>query len=121
MMHNLYLSECQVAYKSDTFETVGSFCCIAGTVTASIRLEKKGFALRDAIPVYAEIKNLSTRRISHTHVSLIQDTGMASRKANPFFSSLIEAVTVPAIQQKDPTVSNVSFSTGYCNKKKIFH
>jgi hypothetical protein len=48
-------------------------------------------------------------------------TGMASRKANPFFSSLIEAVTVPAIQQKDPTVSNVSFSTGYCNKKYIFN
>ena len=69
---NFFFFSLQYPVENDTFETVGSFCCIAGTVTASIRLEKKGFALRDAIPVYAEIKNLSTRRISHTHVSLIQ-------------------------------------------------
>ena len=39
---------------------------------AKIRLERKGFVVKEAIPVYAEIKNLSTRRISSTQVSLIQ-------------------------------------------------
>ncbi|CAC5399455.1 unnamed protein product [Mytilus coruscus] len=78
--------------ENDTFETVGSFCCIAGTVTASIRLEKKGFALRDAIPVYAEIKNLSTRRISHTHVSLIQNVTYYSYRGRFSESTTLVAV-----------------------------
>jgi len=51
---------------------VGSWCCVAGTVTATLRLEKKGFAIKEAIPVWAEIRNLSTRRICSTQVSLIQ-------------------------------------------------
>ena len=41
-------------------------------MTATIKLEKKGYAVKEAIPVWAEIKNLSTRRICSTHVSLIQ-------------------------------------------------
>lgn len=45
---------------------------MAGTVTATIKLDRKGFVMKEAIPVYAEIKNLSTRRISSTQVSLIQ-------------------------------------------------
>ena len=62
----------QLPVENDTFEAIGSWCCISGTVTATIKLEKKGFAVKEAIPVWAEIKNLSTRRICSTHVSLIQ-------------------------------------------------
>eukprot|EP00106_Octopus_bimaculoides_P007821 XP_014775263.1 PREDICTED: arrestin domain-containing protein 4-like [Octopus bimaculoides] len=58
--------------ENDTYEAVGSWCCIAGTVTASMKLERKGYTLKEAIPIYAEIKNLSTRRIHSTKVSLIQ-------------------------------------------------
>ena len=58
--------------ENDTYEAVGSWCCVAGTVTASIKLERKGYTLKEAIPIYAEIKNLSTRRIHSTKVSLIQ-------------------------------------------------
>ena len=62
----------QLPVENDTFEAIGSWCCVSGTVTATIKLEKKGFAVKEAIPVWAEIKNLSTRRICHTQVSLIQ-------------------------------------------------
>lgn len=62
----------QLPVENDTFETVGSWCCVAGTVTASLKLDRKGFTLKEAIPVWAEIKNLSSRRITGTQVSLIQ-------------------------------------------------
>ena len=58
--------------ENDTFEAVGSWCCMAGTVTAILRLDRKGYVLKEAIPVWAEIKNLSARRIAHTMVSLVQ-------------------------------------------------
>jgi hypothetical protein len=62
----------QLPVENDTFEAIGSWCCVSGTVTATLKLEKKGFAVKEAIPVWAEIKNLSTRRICSTQVSLIQ-------------------------------------------------
>ena len=68
----MFAANFQLPVENDTFEAIGSWCCISGTVTATIKLEKKGFAVKEAIPVWAEIKNLSTRRICSTHVSLIQ-------------------------------------------------
>ena len=62
----------QLPVENDTFEAVGSWCCMAGTVTAILRLDRKGYVLKEAIPVWAEIKNLSARRIAHTMVSLVQ-------------------------------------------------
>ena len=72
MCLNTFAANFQLPVENDTFEAIGSWCCVSGTVTATIKLEKKGFAVKEAIPVWAEIKNLSTRRICSTHVSLIQ-------------------------------------------------
>lgn len=62
----------QLSVENDTFEPLGSLCCISGTVTAKLHLEKKGYTVKESVPVCAEIKNLSSRRISATSVSLIQ-------------------------------------------------
>lgn len=62
----------QLSVENDTFEPLGSWCCVSGTVTAKLRLEKKGYTVKESVPVCAEIKNLSSRRISSTSVSLIQ-------------------------------------------------
>ncbi|WAR09057.1 ARRD2-like protein, partial [Mya arenaria] len=70
--HHERTSKFALPVENDTFEAIGSWCCVAGTVTATLRLDKKGFAIKEAIPVWAEIKNLSTRRICSTQVSLIQ-------------------------------------------------
>ncbi|KAJ8314490.1 hypothetical protein KUTeg_006640 [Tegillarca granosa] len=78
--------------ENDTFEAVGSWCCVAGTVTATIKLDRKGFVMKEAIPVYAEIKNLSTRRISSTQVSLIQNVTYYSYRGR--FSESTILVTV---------------------------
>lgn len=69
----------QLPVENDTFEAIGSWCCVSGTVTATLKLEKKGYAIKEAIPVWAEIKNLSTRRICSTQVSLIQVRCVISR------------------------------------------
>lgn len=71
MKLNIYLFF-QLSVENDTFEPLGSWCCVSGTVTAKLRLEKKGYTVKESVPVCAEIKNLSSRRISSTSVSLIQ-------------------------------------------------
>ena len=76
----------QLPVENDTFEAIGSWCCISGTVTATIKLEKKGFAVKEAIPVWAEIKNLSTRRICSTHVSLIQVSKIEAKSSRGFMA-----------------------------------
>lgn len=78
--------------ENDTFEAIGSWCCVSGTVTATIKLEKKGFAVKEAIPVWAEIKNLSTRRICSTHVSLIQNVTYYSFRGRFSESSVLVTV-----------------------------
>ncbi|BFZ25244.1 hypothetical protein BsWGS_28283 [Bradybaena similaris] len=78
--------------ENDTFETVGSWCCLSGTVTAMLKLDRKGYTIKEAIPVYAEIKNLSTRRISSTQVSLIQNVTYYSYRGR--FSESTTLVTV---------------------------
>uniref|UniRef100_A0A0B6ZNE3 Arrestin C-terminal-like domain-containing protein n=2 Tax=Arion vulgaris TaxID=1028688 RepID=A0A0B6ZNE3_9EUPU len=78
--------------ENDTFETVGSWCCMSGTVTARLKLDKKGYTIREAIPVYAEIKNLSARRIASTQVSLIQNVTYYSYRGR--FSESTTLVTV---------------------------
>lgn len=78
--------------ENDTYEAVGSWCCVAGTVTASIKLERKGYTLKEAIPIYAEIKNLSTRRIHSTKVSLIQNVTYYSYRGR--FSESTVLVTI---------------------------
>ncbi|XP_052811831.1 arrestin domain-containing protein 4-like isoform X2 [Mya arenaria] len=78
--------------ENDTFEAIGSWCCVAGTVTATLRLDKKGFAIKEAIPVWAEIKNLSTRRICSTQVSLIQNVTYYSFRGR--FSESSTLVTI---------------------------
>ncbi|XP_064602021.1 arrestin domain-containing protein 17-like [Liolophura sinensis] len=78
--------------ENDTFETVGSWCCVAGTVTATLKLDRKGFTLKEAIPVWAEIKNLSSRRITGTQVSLIQNITYYSYRGR--FTETIVLVTI---------------------------
>ncbi|KAL4233432.1 Arrestin domain-containing protein 1 [Mactra antiquata] len=78
--------------ENDTFEAIGSWCCVSGTVTATLKLEKKGFAVKEAIPVWAEIKNLSTRRICSTQVSLIQNVTYYSFRGR--FSESSTLVTI---------------------------
>lgn len=78
--------------ENDTFEAVGSWCCIAGTVTAMLKLDRKGYTIKEAIPVYAEIKNLSARRIASTQVSLIQNVTYYSYRGR--FSESTTLVTV---------------------------
>ncbi|XP_046353992.1 arrestin domain-containing protein 2-like isoform X1 [Haliotis cracherodii] len=78
--------------ENDTFEAVGSWCCVAGTVTATLRLDRKGYTLKEAIPVWAEIKNLSTRRIAATQVSLIQNVTYYSYRGRFSESTLLVTV-----------------------------
>nr|KAG5696810.1 hypothetical protein BaRGS_012833 [Batillaria attramentaria] len=78
--------------ENDTFEAVGSWCCLAGTVTAILRLDRKGYVLKEAIPVWAEIKNLSARRIAHTQVSLVQNVTYYSYRGR--FSESTVLVTI---------------------------
>ncbi|XP_041354950.1 arrestin domain-containing protein 2-like [Gigantopelta aegis] len=78
--------------ENDTFEAIGSWCCLAGTVTAIVKLDRKGYALKEAIPVWAEIKNLSTRRIAWSRVSLIQNVTYYSYRGR--FSETTVLVTI---------------------------
>ena len=91
----------QLPVENDTFEAVGSWCCMAGTVTAHLRLDRKGYVLKEAIPVWCEIKNLSARRIAHTTVSLVQVSGA-------FCNSFFMYVTVSIID------NSCVYCKGYC-------
>ncbi|KAK3098104.1 hypothetical protein FSP39_016146 [Pinctada imbricata] len=133
--------------ENDTFEAVGSWCCVSGTVTAKIRLERKGFVVKEAIPIYAEIKNLSTRRISSTQVSLIQNVtyysyrgrfsestklvtvhkgSVAPRGKQTWQKELLSIPTVPPSHLKGCKIIDVQYSielcikpSGFCRKVKL--
>lgn len=81
-----------LSVENDTFEPLGSWCCVSGTVTAKLRLEKKGYTVKESVPVCAEIKNLSSRRISSTSVSLIQNVTYYSYRGR--FSETTKLVTI---------------------------
>ncbi|XP_060084282.1 arrestin domain-containing protein 2-like [Ylistrum balloti] len=127
--------------ENDTFEAVGSWCCIAGTVTAAIKLERKGFVMKEAIPVWAEIKNLSTRRIKSTQVSLIQNVtyysyrgrfsesttmvtvhkgGIAPRGKQTWQKELLSIPTVPASHLRGCKIIDVQYSIELCIKPSGF-
>ncbi|XP_076466753.1 arrestin domain-containing protein 3-like [Babylonia areolata] len=78
--------------ENDAFETVGSWCCVAGTVTALLRLERKGFVIKEAIPVWAQVRNLSARTIRRTMISLIQNVTYYSYRGR--FSESTTLVTM---------------------------
>ncbi|KAK3593214.1 hypothetical protein CHS0354_002745 [Potamilus streckersoni] len=123
--------------ESDTFEVIGSLCCISGTVTAHIKLPKKGYTVKEAIPVWAEIKNLSTRRINSTRVSLIQNVtfysfrgrfsessvlvtihkgGIAPRGKQTWQKELLSIPTVPPSHLKGCKIIDIQYNLELCIK-----
>ncbi|KAK6170484.1 hypothetical protein SNE40_018868 [Patella caerulea] len=123
--------------ENDTFETVGSWCCISGTVTASVKLDRKGYTIKEAIPVWAQIKNLSTRRLASTQVSLIQNItyysyrgrfsectvlvtihkgSVAPRSKQTWNRELLSIPTVPSSHLRGCKIIDVQYSLELCIK-----
>ncbi|KAL8579601.1 hypothetical protein ACOMHN_025554 [Nucella lapillus] len=123
--------------ENDTFETVGSWCCVAGTVTAMLRLERKGFVVKEAIPVWAQIRNLSARTIRRTMVSLVQNVtyysyrgrftestvlvtmykgSVAPRAKQTWNRELISVPTVPPSHLRGCKIIDIQYSIELCIK-----
>lgn len=55
-------------------KTLGSLCCVAGNVTAVLKMPKRGFVAGEPMPFVLDIQNESTRTIKKITARLIQHT-----------------------------------------------
>ena len=53
-------------------KTFGCLCCTSGPLSSTVNIPRQGYAPGEAIPISAEVENLSDKTMSKTQAKLIQ-------------------------------------------------
>ena len=78
-------------------KTFGCFCVFAGTgpLSSTVKLPRLGYVPGEAIPIDAEIENLSDKKMKKTHAILIRKLEFhSSKKGKPYSKLDVEEIKV---------------------------